>query len=80
MEEETDVVVGLDIGTTKIVAVVGCRDQATGKIKIMGYGKTESTGVVRGAVMNITKTAEAVKRAVEQSENRTDKIFRKSHH
>ena len=63
MEEETDVVVGLDIGTTKIVAVVGCRDQATGKIKIMGYGKTESTGVVRGAVMNITKTAEAVKQA-----------------
>ncbi|MDE7338890.1 MAG: cell division protein FtsA [Bacteroidales bacterium] len=67
MEEETDVVVGLDIGTTKIVAVVGCRDQATGKIKILGYGKTESTGVVRGAVMNITKTAEAVKRAVEQA-------------
>ncbi|MCM1170020.1 MAG: cell division protein FtsA [Bacteroides sp.] len=66
-DDDVDVVVGLDIGTTKVVAVVGQRDTATGKIKILGYGKTESTGVVRGAVINIQTTAEAVKRAVEQA-------------
>ena len=65
--DEEIIVVGLDIGTTKVVAVVGQRDEATGKINILGYGKTESTGVVRGSVINIEKTAEAVKRAVEQA-------------
>ena len=65
--DEEIIVVGLDIGTTKVVAVVGQRDEVTGKINILGYGKTESTGVVRGSVINIEKTAEAVKRAVEQA-------------
>ena len=65
--DEEIIVVGLDIGTTKVVAVVGQRDETTGKINILGYGKTESTGVVRGAVINIERTAEAVKRAVEQA-------------
>ena len=63
-EDNTDVVVGLDIGTTKVVAVVGCRDKASGKIRILGYGRTESVGVVRGAVINLDKTADAVRRAV----------------
>lgn len=66
-DDDVDVVVGLDIGTTKVVAVVGQRDSVTGKIKILGYGKTESTGVVRGSVINIERTAEAIKRAVEQA-------------
>lgn len=66
-DDDVEVVVGLDIGTTKVVAVVGQRDSVTGKIKILGYGKTESTGVVRGSVINIERTAEAIKRAVEQA-------------
>lgn len=66
--EDVEVVVGLDIGTTKVVAVVGHRDKQTGKVKILGYGKTESTGVVRGSVLNIDKTAMAVKRAVAAAE------------
>lgn len=66
-DDDVDVVVGLDIGTTKVVAMVGQRDSETGKIRILGYGKTESTGVVRGSVINIERTAEAVKRAVRQA-------------
>ena len=66
-EDNTDVVVGLDIGTTKVVAVVGCRDKASGKIRILGYGRTESVGVVRGAVINLDKTADAVRRAVAEA-------------
>lgn len=66
-DDDVDVVVGLDIGTTKVVAMVGQRDAETGKIKILGYGKTESTGVIRGSVINIERTAEAVKRAIEQA-------------
>ena len=64
-DNEPEVVVGLDIGTTKVVAVVGMRDKATEKIKILGYGKAESLGVSRGAVINIQKTVEAIKRAVQ---------------
>lgn len=71
-DDDVDVVVGLDIGTTKVVAMVGQRDPATGKIRILGYGKTESTGVLRGSVINIEKTAEAVKRAVEQASAASD--------
>lgn len=65
--EDTDVVVGLDIGTTKVVAVVGCRDKKSGKIRILGYGRTESVGVVRGAVINLEKTAQAIHVAVEEA-------------
>ncbi len=71
-DDDGDVVVGLDIGTTKVVAVVGCRDRESGKIKILGYGKTESLGVVRGTVFNLDRTAEAVKRAVEEASANSD--------
>lgn len=71
-DDALDVVVGLDIGTTKVVAVVGCRDRESGKIKILGYGKTESLGVIRGSVINIEKTAEAVSRAVEEASLRSN--------
>lgn len=72
VEDDVDVVVGLDIGTTKVVAVVGCRDRESGKIRILGYGKTESTGVVRGSVINIQKTATAVGRAVEEASRKSN--------
>ena len=72
VEDNPDVVVGLDIGTTKVVAVVGCRDKESGKIRILGYGRTESVGVVRGAVINLDKTAEAVRRAVAEASARSN--------
>lgn len=68
--ENSDIVVGLDIGTTKIACIVGKRDDH-GKIEILGIGKSESLGVSRGVVANIDKTVQAIKTAVEEAENKT---------
>jgi len=65
--EPSEIVVGLDIGTTKIVAIVGRRNEF-GKIEILGMGKSESFGVARGVVQNIDKTVEAIKSAVAEAE------------
>jgi len=48
----SELVVGLDIGTTKIAAIVG-RKNEFGKVEILGIGKAESLGVTRGVVVNI---------------------------
>ncbi|MES2138246.1 MAG: cell division protein FtsA [Bacteroidota bacterium] len=68
--EPSEIVVGLDIGTTKIVAIVGRRNEF-GKIEILGMGKSESFGVARGVVQNIDKTVEAIKTAVAEAENKS---------
>lgn len=65
--EASDIVVGLDIGTTKIVAMVGRRNEY-GKIEILGMGKSDSVGVSRGVVSNIEKTVNSIKSAVEEAE------------
>ena len=51
--------VGLDIGTTKIVAIVG-RKNAHGKIELMGVGKSKSLGVHKGIVNNIAQTINSI--------------------
>ena len=58
--------VGLDIGTTKIVAMVGSRNEFK-KLEILGIGKSQSLGVHRGVVNNITKTIESIKYAIEEA-------------
>lgn len=63
----SDIVVGLDIGTTKIVCMVGRRNEF-GKIEILGMGKSESVGVTRGVVSNIDKTVDSIKTAVAEAE------------
>ncbi|MFM1874980.1 MAG: cell division protein FtsA [Bacteroidota bacterium] len=68
--ENSDIVVGLDIGTTKIACIVGKRD-ANGKIEILGIGKSESLGVSRGVVANIDQTVQAIQTAVEEAKNKT---------
>ena len=55
---EAPIIVGLDIGTTKIAAIAG-RKNEFGKLEILGVGKQESTGVLRGVVSNIEKTVKA---------------------
>ena len=67
MENKENIVVGIDVGTTKIAVFIGQRD-LEGKISIIGMGKTESDGVERGVVKNIQLTATAIKAAVEQAE------------
>jgi cell division protein FtsA len=62
-----EIIVGLDIGTTKIAAIVGRRNER-GKIEILGHGKTESIGVKRGVVSNIDNTVQSIRTAVELAE------------
>jgi len=59
----SELVVGLDIGTTKIAAIVGRRNEF-GKVEILGIGKAESLGVNRGVVVNIEQTVASIKTAV----------------
>ena len=65
--ENSGIVVGLDIGTTKICAIVG-RKNEHGKLEILGMGKAESIGVTRGVVSNIEKTVSSIRQAVEEAE------------
>lgn len=63
----SEIVVGLDIGTTKIACFVG-RKNEHGKIEILSVGSTDSKGVTRGVVANIEKTVNSIKEAVRQAE------------
>lgn len=63
----SEIVVGLDIGTTKIAAIVGRRNE-NGKIEILGFGNTESIGVKRGVVANIDDTVKSIMVAVKEAE------------
>ncbi|MFM1808644.1 MAG: cell division protein FtsA [Bacteroidota bacterium] len=67
MQEVTTYSVGLDIGTTKIVAIIG-RLNDYGKVEVLGMGKSKSLGVHRGVVNNITQTVQSIQRAVEEAE------------
>ena len=62
-----EIIVGLDIGTTKIACLVG-RKTDHGKIEILGIGKAPSVGVTRGVVSNIEKTVQSIRIAVEEAE------------
>ena len=64
MQEE--VIVGLDIGTTKICSVVG--EMSGGKTNIIGIGTNPSIGLRKGVVVNIESTVESIKKAVEEAE------------
>ena len=64
--KSSDIIVGLDIGTTKIAAIVG-RKNEHGKIEILGHGRTESIGVKRGVVSNIENTVNSIKAAIEEA-------------
>jgi len=66
--ENNNIAVGLDIGTTKIVAMVGKQD-AYGKIEVLGTGKAKSLGVHRGVVNNITQTIQSIQQAVDEAES-----------
>ncbi|MBL6610547.1 MAG: cell division protein FtsA [Bacteroidetes bacterium] len=67
MQEVSTYSVGLDIGTTKIVAIIG-RLNEYGKVEVLGMGKSKSLGVHRGVVNNITQTVQSIQRAVEEAE------------
>ena len=63
-----NLIVGLDIGTTKVCAVIGQYDEDTQGVEIIGVGSTPSRGLRRGVVVNIDKTIRSILKAVEESE------------
>ncbi|MDR6844014.1 cell division protein FtsA [Flavobacterium granuli] len=66
--EKENIAVGLDIGTTKIVAMIGKKNEY-GKLEILGVGKSKSLGVARGVVNNITQTIQSIQQAILEAEN-----------
>ena len=64
--QQNKIVVGLDIGTTKICAIVGTKNEY-GKLEVLGMGKAVSDGVIRGIVTNIDKTVMAIEKAIAEA-------------
>ncbi len=70
-EKENPIIVGLDIGTTKICVTVG-RRSGSNKVELLGVGKAESAGVNRGVVANIQKTVTSIREAVAVAEGQSN--------
>ena len=66
-KSEKSLVVGLDVGTSKIVAIVG-ESQPDGSVEVIGLGSHPSTGLRRGVVVDMASTEQAIQRAVEEAE------------
>src|SRR5580704_17121852 len=64
MTHEQPIIVGLDIGTTKIAAIAG-RKNEYGKLEILGFGRANSNGVKHGQVLNIDETIKAIRMALD---------------
>jgi cell division protein FtsA len=64
MSLEQPIIVGLDIGTTKIAAIAG-RKNEYGKLEILGFGRANSNGVKHGQVLNIDETIKAIRMALD---------------
>lgn len=65
-----EIIVGLDIGTSKICVIAGCKNEL-GKIEILGVAKTESHGVTRGVVSNIQNTITSIKTVMQEIQNKS---------
>ncbi len=69
-----DYIAILDIGTTKIVALVGKKDES-GKLKIVGYGEEKSAGVNRGLVLNVNEASVVIQRVVQTAREQSNVDF-----
>lgn len=69
--ENNELYIGLDIGTTKIVAMIGIVNEYQ-KLKIIGVGKSKSLGVHRGVVNNISQTIQSIQGAIHEAENHSN--------
>jgi cell division protein FtsA len=74
----SDLVVALDIGTTKVCAIAGKRNKH-GKLEIVGFGKVDSEGVLRGVVSNIEKTVKAIGDAANLARRKSGAEFTQVH-
>ncbi len=64
-KKEQPIIVGLDIGTTKVVAIAG-RKNESGKLEILGFGKADSAGVSHGVVLNIEQCIRSIEQAIDK--------------
>jgi cell division protein FtsA len=71
IREDKNLIVGLDIGTSKIVAIVA-ELQPEGSLKVIGLGQHTSRGLKKGVVINIDSTVQAIQRALEEAELMAD--------
>ncbi len=71
IEKKSGIVVGLDIGSSKVCALVAAKDEAPDAIKILGLGIAESEGLSRGVVVNIEKTVKSIEKVIEQAEQQS---------
>ena len=67
-QAERDLIVGIDIGTSKIVTIIGEVGNVGGKVHVVGIGSHPSRGLKRGVVVNIESTVQSIQRAVEEAE------------
>jgi cell division protein FtsA len=74
MNKKEQYVAAIDIGTTKIVAIVGKKNE-NGRIEILGLSKAPSKGVKRGVVLNIEETVSAIETTVEDVQRRSGIVF-----
>ena len=78
-EAQEKIIVGLDIGTTKVCAIVGRANQY-GKVDILGLGKVSSHGgVTRGVVSNIDKTVAAIQEAIKDASDKSNVDIQRVH-
>ena len=75
---QSGLAIALDIGTTKVCAIAGRRDRH-GKLEVLGFGKVNSEGVLRGVVSNIEKTVKAISEAVASAQRSAGKEFKVVH-
>ncbi|WP_428355446.1 cell division protein FtsA [Methyloprofundus sp.] len=66
-QTERNVIVGLDIGTSKVAAIVGEVNE-NGEVEVIGIGSTPSRGLKKGVVINLESTVNSIQRAVEEAE------------
>jgi cell division protein FtsA len=74
IQEQPQIIVGLDIGTTKIAVLIGFQNNE-GKIDVLGYGKGDSTGVQHGLIFNINKTVDGINVAKNTASSRFNQEF-----
>lgn len=74
MSQKSNYVAAIDIGTTKIVSLIG-KINAEGKLEVTGMGKSASKGVKRGVVLNIEETVVAIRQTVEEAQKQAGVLF-----
>nr|MCR5454695.1 cell division protein FtsA [Bacteroidales bacterium] len=68
-------IAAIDIGTTKIVAIVGSKDE-NGNVNVLGFGEAHSKGVIRGSVQNVGEVSNAIKQAVKRCQDSSGVNFK----